>query len=71
MSAHEKSPVVDEEDDGLPSWEEVEARFAASRNQPPPPWLTPEGLAAMKAAIDSGIPEISGPLDGTIPPQDD
>jgi hypothetical protein len=47
----------------LPSLEEVEARFAARRHLPPPPRLTPEGLAAMAAAVASGIPELNGPMD--------
>lgn len=74
MSAREKPAAVAEtdDDDKLPSWEDVEARLAARRLRPLPPWLTPEGLAAMREAIDSGIPEISGPLNpDDLPPDED
>lgn len=67
MSALDRLATVDHEDDGLPSMEEVEARFAASRHGPLPPWLTPEGLAAMAEAVASGIPELSGPVDKADP----
>jgi hypothetical protein len=71
MSANTKV-VADDMDGDLPSLEEARARLAAHRDRPLPPWLTPEGIAAMKAAIESGIPEISGPLNSDdLPPDED
>jgi hypothetical protein len=75
MSAQERPSVADDDEDRLPSLEEVEALYAASRNGPLPPWLTwltPEGLAAMAEAVASGIPELNGPIDQKdLPPDDD
>jgi hypothetical protein len=72
MNAHEKLPVADDDDEGLPSLEAVEAMFAASRHGPLPPWLTPEGLAAAAEAAARGIPELNGPINpDDLPPDDD
>jgi hypothetical protein len=71
MSSSARPSVPEQDDSALPSLEEVAARFAADRLLPFPPWLTPEGLAAAREAVDNGIPEVSGPLDGVIPDDED
>ena len=70
MNAQKPTLVADDED-GLPSLREVEARFVARRHLPPPPWLTPEGFAAMAEAVASGIPEMNGPMNPDDLPEAD
>ena len=70
MSAPGKLPVADELEDDFPSPEHVAARFAADRKGPLPPWLTPDALAAARELAVRGVPEINGPVDGTIPEDD-
>lgn len=62
MSVKSSVPVVEADEETLPSLEEADARLAAYRLRPLPPWLTPDGLAAMAEAVASGIPEMSGPM---------
>jgi hypothetical protein len=70
MSMRDRPKADAEQTDNLPSVSEVEARFAAWRKEPLPPWLTPEGLAAAAEAAESGIAEISGHMDPGDPPVD-
>jgi hypothetical protein len=62
MSGRSGVPVVEAVEETLPSLEEADARLAAHRLRPLPPWLTPEGLSAMAEAVASGIPEMNGPM---------
>ena len=59
------------DEDGLPTESEVRERFAALADAGPPPWLTPEGLAAMAALVEQGVPEINGPANLRLPPVDE
>lgn len=55
------------DDPELPSEEEVAERFAALRARGLPPWLTPEGLAAIAELVGQGVPEINGPMEMRLP----
>ncbi len=71
MKAHLRGVSGDDTDDGLPSLENAAKRLAALADAGPPPWLTPEGLAAMAALVEQGVPEINGPANLRLPPVDE
>jgi hypothetical protein len=57
-------------EDGLPPMAEVERRFAIVANYHPP-WLAPEGMAALAALVVQGVPEANGPETFVMPPDTD
>ena len=72
MSTDSRLRPARTQEKALPSLEEAEARLAAHRRRPTPPWLTPEGLAAMAEAVEGGVPEVSGPAEpGDLPERTD